>query len=331
MAGILALKQKWQEALSDLITDPKELWAILALDPVLLDSAYAAARLFPLKATRSYVSRIHPGDIHDPLLRQILPIGDELTTTVEYDLDPLSEAAFNPVPGLLHKYKSRVLVTLTSACAVHCRYCFRRHFPYADNNPGRAGWIEMMDYIRNDPNIHEVILSGGDPLSVNDATLLAFSQQLDTISHVKSLRIHTRLPIVLPERVTDELIAWINSLKQRMVFVLHTNHPREINADASAAIARLRATQALLLNQSVLLKGVNDSVDTLRMLSEVLLDNGVLPYYLHLLDKVQGAAHFDISLDSAKALHHALASELPGYLVPKLVREQPGATAKTAI
>jgi EF-P beta-lysylation protein EpmB len=324
-------KQLWQEALSDLITDPKELLDILELDPSLLSAAREAASKFPLKVTRPFVARMEKGNPYDPLLKQVLPLGIELSLIPGYSVDPLQEKHTNPVPGLLHKYVSRVLVTLTSACAIHCRYCFRRHFPYAENNPGRLGWEKIFNYIKQDTAISEVILSGGDPLSVNDGLLRSFSENLDAIHHVKILRIHTRLLVVLPERMTDELISWIKQLKQRIVIVIHANHPREIDSNVQKALQQLRIAGAHLLNQSVLLKGVNDDLKTLTALSEVLFSADVLPYYLHVLDKVQGAAHFDLPLEEAQRLHRELVKTLPGYLVPRLVREDAGEVSKTII
>lgn len=321
----------WQEALSDLITDPKELLALLELDPNLLPAARAAATLFPLKIPRNFLSRIKKGDAHDPVLHQFLPLGLELNATEGYVKDPLQEANANPISGMLHKYHGRVLVTLTSACAVHCRYCFRRYFPYAENNPGTRGWEKIFAYIGQDDSITEVILSGGDPLSVSDHLLKLFSDQLSMISHIKRLRIHTRIPIVLPERITDEFIAWLSSLKFQIVMVIHANHANEIDESVINAVQKLRQAGVQLLNQSVLLKGVNDNANALIELSEKLFSLGVLPYYLHMLDRVEGAAHFDVTESKAHELIAALMRKLPAYLVPKLAREEAGATSKTIL
>lgn len=324
-------KTDWQEALSDLITDPEELLTMLELDPALLASARAAARLFPLKIPRGFIRRIKKGDPNDPLLKQVLPLGAELLTADGFSRDPLNEVEANPVPGLLHKYHGRVLVTLTSACAVHCRYCFRRSFPYDENNPGTRGWEKIFSYIADDDSINEVILSGGDPLAVNDKVLSLFTNKLRLIPHVKTLRIHTRLPVVLPERITDTFIEWISQSRFQYVMVIHANHPLEINDDVELALNKLRAANVQLLNQSVLLKGVNDDALVLSELSKRLLQVGVLPYYLHMLDKIQGAAHFDIPHEQAVAIHAALTRLLPGYLVPRLVRENAGAPSKTLV
>lgn len=321
----------WQAALSNLITDPKDLFSLLNLDPLLLDRAYEVSRHFPLKVTHSFVERMQKGNIHDPLLQQVLPIGKELEEVTGYERDPLQEANKNPIPGLLHKYHNRVLVTLTSACAIHCRYCFRRHFPYEDNNPGKRGWEKIFSYIQENKNIQEVILSGGDPLSVSDQLLAQFCEQLAAIPHIKYLRFHTRLLVVLPERITDAFIHWLSTLKFSVVIVIHMNHPNEMSVEVVHALSRLRQAGVTLLNQSVLLKNINDDVDTLARLSETLFSAGVLPYYLHVLDKVQGAAHFDLPLSQAQTLHTQLTAKLSGYLVPKLVCEKAGALSKTVI
>lgn len=324
-------KNAWQEALLNLITDPQELLNILELDLSLLPAAIAAADAFPLKVPRGFVARMEKGNINDPLLRQVLPLGIELTKIAGYVDDPLAESNVNPVPGLLHKYHGRVLITLTSTCAVHCRYCFRRHFPYAENNPGTKGWEKMFAYISQDESITEVILSGGDPLAVSDKLLAHFLQGLKWIPHVKRLRIHSRIPVVLPERLTPELIALLTTLPLEVVLVVHVNHANEISVDVKAALSQLRAAGIHLLNQAVLLRGVNDTSACLIALSEALFAAGVLPYYLHVLDKVAGAAHFDMDLREARQLHAAMTAKLPGYLVPRLAVEEVGAHAKTIL
>lgn len=324
-------KHAWQQALSDLITDPKELWDILDLDPALLDDAYQVVRQFPLKVPRSFVARMEKGNPHDPLLKQVLPLGAELDVISGFSLHPLQEINANPVPGVLHKYHGRVLVMLTAACAIHCRYCFRRHFPYEENISGRSGWEKIFAYLKQDPGISEVILSGGDPLSVSDHLLKSFTDELVQIPHIKRLRIHTRLAVVIPERITEQFVSWLNDLPLKSVLVTHINHANEINFEVKQALERLRSIGVTLLNQSVLLKEINDNVQTLAILSETLFASGVLPYYLHILDKVQGAAHFDIPLSCAKALHTELSYQLPGYLLPKLVYEQSGKLAKNIL
>jgi L-lysine 2,3-aminomutase len=321
----------WQTALVQAITNPRELIEILELDKGLITAAEAAAKLFPLIVPRGFVARMQKGNKADPLLLQVLPLGAEQNIVSGYSVDPLQESAVNPIPGLLHKYHGRVLLTLVGTCAVNCRYCFRRHFPYADNNPGMAGWDQALNYIAQDKTINEVILSGGDPLVANDKILYTLSDKLNAIPHVKRLRIHSRLPIVLPERINAEFIAWCKQLKQRLILVTHCNHAQEICARVRSAMSALTQASVLLLNQTVLLKGVNDKADSLINLSEALFDAGIQPYYLHTLDKVQGAAHFDLSQQQALHLHQAMAKHLPGFLVPRLVQELPGATAKVAI
>jgi len=321
----------WQAALAQAVTDPQELLALLELGPEWLAAARTAARLFPLLVPRGFVARMHRRDPHDPLLRQVLPLAEELVAAEGFGVDPVGDLAAMPVPGVLHKYAGRVLLTATGACAVHCRYCFRRHFPYAEANASVDRWQAGLAYIAADPSIKEVILSGGDPLTLSDRRLAEFAQGLEEIRHVERLRLHTRLPVVLPERVTSELTAWLAASRLQKVVVIHANHPQEVDETVRHACARLRAGGATLLNQTVLLKGVNDSAAVLQQLSEALFAMGVLPYYLHCLDRVQGAAHFDIAEQRARELHATLNASLPGYLVPRLVREVPGAPGKSPV
>ncbi|MFZ2314804.1 MAG: EF-P beta-lysylation protein EpmB [Gammaproteobacteria bacterium] len=329
MLNLKTTKSDWRAALADLITDPLELLSLLELDLDLLPAAKEAAKAFPLKVPRGFLDRIEKGNINDPLLKQILPLGAELQVVSGYNEDPLAEKEANPIPGLLHKYRSRALVTLTSACAVHCRYCFRRHFPYADNNPGTRGWDKIISYIAEHSEINEIILSGGDPLAVSDKLLHAFIDKIQTVPHIRRLRIHTRLPIVMPERMTQALVETLSIFRGQVIVVVHANHPQEINTVVKEGLNRLRESGIHLLNQAVLLKGVNDDAIILSELSEVLFDAGVLPYYLHVLDKVQGAAHFDLPLETAKELHAELLTMLPGYLVPRLACEEPGKASKS--
>lgn len=321
----------WQNELINNVTDPKELLELLELSESLLPAAEAAAKSFPLKVPRSFVARMNKGDINDPLLLQILPINSELLETPGYHLDPLQETQYNPLPGLLHKYHSRVLLTLSSSCGINCRYCFRRHFDYKDNNPGSAGWDQIMEYIKQDPSISEVILSGGDPLVANDQILTNLKEKLLQISHIKRLRIHSRMPIVMPTRITADFISAVTDPNLKTIMVVHCNHPNELNAQVMSAMKEMTKAGIVLLNQTVLLKNVNDNADTLVELSETLFAAGIQPYYLHVLDKVQGAAHFDLERKHAYELHRSLASRLSGYLVPKLVCEQPGSLAKTML
>lgn len=319
----------WQQILAQGFATAQQLLEFLQL-PSLLGSELAE-RQFKTRVPRGFAQRMQIGNPHDPLLLQVLAVEDELQIRPDFVVDPLNEVVVNAIPGLIHKYHGRVLLTVTGACAIHCRYCFRRHFPYQDNNPGRLGWQSVMDYIANDPNIHEVILSGGDPLLATDTLLESLFTQLTAIAHVTTLRIHTRIPVVLPERITDDLLKLLSGCGLKVVVVLHSNHPQELNAAVEAVCRRLRHAGCHLLNQSVLLSGVNDCATTLATLSSRLFECGVLPYYLHLLDKVQGAAHFDLSIDRALTIFQQLQALLPGYLVPKLVREEGGKQQKTLI
>jgi EF-P beta-lysylation protein EpmB len=291
----------------------------------------AAAAEFPLRVPLSFVERMEPGNIDDPLLRQVLPVAEENTDHPGYSRDPLDESHAMPVPGLLHKYHGRALLTLTGACAVHCRYCFRRHFPYGESNPLGTGREMAIGYLLKHPEIGELILSGGDPLSVPDGRLSALAKQLSGIGHLHTLRIHTRLPVVLPERVDQLLLDWLTDLPQRVVMVVHCNHPNELDATVETAMRPLQQAGVVLLNQSVLLRGINDNADTLVRLSEKLLACGILPYYLHQLDRVQGAAHFAVGDNSARALMDTIHRRLPGYLVPRLVRELPDCPGKSPL
>lgn len=319
----------WRRELAAAVTDPRALLALLGLPDE--PGARTGAALFGLRVPRGFIARMRPGDRSDPLLLQVLPVAQEAETVAGFCADPLGEAAAMATPGLLHKYAGRVLLTLTGACGVHCRYCFRRHFPYADANPAGSQWEQARAYIAAHTDIHEVILSGGDPLSLGDARLAALATELAALAHVQRLRIHSRLPVVLPERITDDLLAWLGNSRLRPVLVIHANHPNEIDTQVATALRRVVAAGIPLLNQSVLLRGINDDLETLCALSETLFEAGALPYYLHQLDPVQGAAHFAVGDDLARELLTGLRARLPGYLVPRLVREQAGAPGKTPL
>lgn len=321
----------WQRDFAAAITDPAELAAVLNLPDAWVEPARRAATLFGLRVPRSFVERMRPGDPADPLLRQVLPVEAEWDRRSGFESDPLREAEVRRAPGLLQKYAHRALVITTGACAMHCRYCFRREFPYDLERGDTGRWHEAVAAIVGDPSLREVILSGGDPLSLSTSRLRALTDALRPATHLESLRLHTRNAIVLPSRVDAALLEWIDNLPWRVTVVLHANHPQELQGDALDAIARLRETGALLLNQAVLLRGVNDDAQVLATLSRRLHAHGVLPYYLHLLDRVNGTTHFEVPETRGVALVDALARELPGYLVPKLAREQPGAAAKTVI
>ncbi len=321
----------WQAEMASAITSPLELVTELGLDPGLVSAAIAAGGTFRLRVPRSYVARIRYGDPTDPLLRQVLPIKDELADVADYTADPLGERAALRAPGLLQKYHGRALLITTSVCAVHCRYCFRREFPYAEQTSESSRWNEALDEIARDASIEEVILSGGDPLSLSDSRLSGLTDAIQRIPHVRRLRVHTRQPVVLPSRVDEGLTQWLTQLRLPVVFVLHVNHPNEIDADVRAACALLHDSGVTLLNQTVLLQGVNDDAAVLAELSRKLFEAGVLPYYLHVLDRVRGAAHFDVPEARARVIAGQLAAQMPGYLVPRLAREIYGAPAKVTL
>jgi EF-P beta-lysylation protein EpmB len=317
--------------MAEAITSPQELLTVLGLPLSLLGPAEAAAAAFGLRVPRSYVARMRHGDPRDPLLRQVLPLGEELVPAEGFGTDPLGEHAALRAPSLLHKYHARALLITTPACAVHCRYCFRREFPYAEATGDAPRWSAALAEIAADPSVTEVILSGGDPLSLGDERLGDLLERLSAIPHIRRLRVHSRTPIVLPSRVDDGLARGLRRAGRPVVMVLHSNHPRELDAEVAAACAQLSASGVMLLNQSVLLKGVNDDPAVLAALSERLFEVGVLPYYLHLLDRVRGTAHFEVSEEDAQRIAGQLAATLPGYLVPRLVRETAGAPAKLAL
>ena len=319
---------RWQQALREAVRDPRELLDLLGLDrlaPRLSDEAMVQ---FPLRVPRGFVARMRRGDPRDPLLRQVLPLDDEMRPMPGFGLDAVGDGAAKTAPGVIQKYRGRALLVATGSCAIHCRYCFRRHFPYAEETAARDGWRDAIDLIRQDASIEEVLLSGGDPLSLSNGKLAELTGALADIPHLRRLRIHSRLPIVVPERVDDGLMGWLTALPWPVTLVVHANHANEFDGTVDAALGRLRAAGVHLLNQAVLLRGVNDSVDALGALSERGFAAGVLPYYLHQLDRVAGVAHFEVDDAQARALHAGLAARLSGYLVPRLVREIPGDTGK---
>ncbi|MGD2073346.1 MAG: EF-P beta-lysylation protein EpmB [Gammaproteobacteria bacterium] len=322
---------RWQTLLGEAVTDPEQLLRELELPARLLPGALRASAGFRLQVPRGFVRRMAKGDPADPLLRQVLPLAAELEPAPGFRMDPLDELESMPKPGVLHKYRGRVLLTVTGACAVHCRYCFRRHYPYKHASAARENARHAIDYLRSQPEVDEVILSGGDPLTLPDSRLAALVTELATAPQLRRLRIHSRLPVVLPERVDSRLLQWMTTSGFQVVLVIHCNHPNEIDLSVRQALEKLRAAGVTLLNQAVLLRGVNDRVEALAELSTRLFEAGVLPYYLHQLDPVQGAAHFEVDDRTAKALVDAIRSRLPGYLVPRLVREQARQPHKTPI
>ncbi|WP_286713189.1 EF-P beta-lysylation protein EpmB [Acinetobacter sp. UBA2581] len=332
MTQYLYQEANWQSQLSDLITDPQELLQILQLSPdQLLSGALLASQAFKLRVPRAFVSRMQLGNPLDPLLLQVLPHHLELEDHPGFVTDPLGEEQANQQPGVLHKYKSRFLLTLTGACAVHCRYCFRRHFPYQENLPKNEDWINIKQYLESQPDINEVILSGGDPLTLSNRKLKTWIERLESVPHLKFLRIHSRVPIVIPNRIDEELLSMLKNSRLRIILVVHSNHASELDDLTCKQLNQLVQHQITVLNQAVLLKGVNDSAQVLIDLSYRLFDAGVMPYYLHVLDKVRGAHHFDLPAEHINEIYTEVLANLPGYLVPKLVREIAGEKNKTPL
>lgn len=319
----------WQHALRAAFTRPAELLAYLELDPDLPSLDAERLRDFPLRVPRGFAARMRKGDPKDPLFLQVWPSAREAEPAPGFVQDAVGDLASAVGDGVLHKYQGRALLITTGACAVHCRYCFRRHFPYSDALAARGHWQPALERLAADPSIREAILSGGDPLSLSDERLAELFEGLARIPHLERLRIHTRQPIVLPERVDAGLLRILDAVPIPKVMVLHANHANELAPDVGAALGRLRGAGLTLLNQSVLLREVNDTPEALLSLHARLFSLGVLPYYLHTMDRVDGAAHFEVSDDQAGSLMRAISSQAPGYLVPRLAREVPGEPAKS--
>jgi len=329
MINHLITQKNWQKQLSEAITSVDELLSILKLESLRAD--VYVPKHFELRVPRDFVAKMTVGDRHDPLLKQVLPDKQEQINVTGYVADPLSENTQNPVKGMLHKYQSRVLLTITGACAIHCRYCFRQHFDYSANMPTADAKESIINHITAHPDINEVILSGGDPLNVTNRRLFAWLDTLESIPQLTTIRLHTRLPLVIPARLDEALLTRLSQSRCDIVMVIHCNHANEIDAFTSEQLQRARNAGITLLNQAVLLTGINDSVEVQTQLSQRLFSAGVLPYYLHVLDKVAGAAHFDSDEQTAIALYWSLLAALPGYLVPKLVRELPNKRFKVPI
>lgn len=321
----------WQLEYKTSITNIELLCQTLGLNIEQLPISYQANEQFQLRVTQSYVERMQHNNPNDPLLLQVLPTSQEENHIDGYLKDPVGDLQSIKSPGLLHKYNGRALILATSRCAIHCRYCFRRHFPYSTQNPRNESWTKTIQELKKDQSIAEVILSGGDPLVLDDAELIKLISKLEPIKHIKRLRIHTRLPVVIPNRINNELLNWISNTRLKVIMVLHINHANEINIQMHEKLQKLKDINCTLLNQSVLLKSINDQPSALINLSEALFSAGILPYYLHLLDKVDGAAHFDVCEDSARNLMREITKHLPGYLVPKLVRETANEQSKSLI
>lgn len=326
-----AQARSWQALWRDAVRDPRELLDLLDLGAYSARISDTAARQFELRVPRGFVAKMRRGDPGDPLLRQVLPLVEEERIVAGYGVDAVGDAAARGATGLIHKYEGRALLIATGSCAVHCRYCFRRHFPYGEETAAANRWRDALAYLRADTSVSEVLLSGGDPLSLATAKLAELTDALRDLPHIRRLRLHTRLPIVLPERVDAELLRWLGRLPWPVAIVVHANHANELGDDVADALRALRGTGASLLNQSVLLREVNDDIHALAELSERLFDVGVLPYYLHQLDRVAGTAHYEVDDARARRLHADLSARLPGYLLPRLVREIPGSPGKTPL
>ena len=321
----------WQNDLANAYTDPLVLLHYLQLHEKHLPYRFAKSADFPMRVPQNYADRMEKGNPYDPLLLQVLPLLSEQLEVEGYVADPVGDLDAIVTPGMLHKYHNRVLLISTGACAIHCRYCFRRNFPYSDSILTRSHWKDYSDHLISHPQINEVILSGGDPLVLSDARLQALYNNLDNFKQIKIIRIHTRIPVVLPKRVDNNFLKTIEQSRKQFVLVLHCNHANELNQQVVDAISKLRDHNIILLNQSVLLKGINDSVEALAKLSEKLTFAGVLPYYLHMLDPVHGAAHFAVSEHRAKHIMTELRSKISGYMLPKLVREIAGNSSKMPV
>ncbi|MEX0701590.1 MAG: EF-P beta-lysylation protein EpmB [Planctomycetales bacterium] len=329
--SLVTNSSNWHRSLAAAVRDPDVLIDRLGLPDALRPAARQAVESFPLLVPESYLARMTPGDPGDPLLLQVLPLADELRTVPGFTSDPVGDADAREAPGLLHKYEGRMLLVATGACAVHCRYCFRRHYPYGDEPRRLDDWEPAMQAIAEDASVREVILSGGDPLILADSRLAALIGRLDAVPHLRRLRIHSRLPIVLPDRVTSDLLDLLTASRLQPIVVVHANHSQELVADCAEAVRRIVRAGVPTLNQAVLLRGINDSAAIQSALCERLVDLGAMPYYLHQLDRVAGAAHFEVSPEEGLAIIAELRDRLPGYAVPRYVRELPGATSKSPI
>ena len=322
--------RNWKNILQQTSSSPEEILSKLDIEDSSLISRQANQD-FPLRVPAGFISKMSKNDPADPLFKQIWPSAEEEIDQTGFSKDPLNEVKRQATPGLLHKYHGRVLLVLTGACAIHCRYCFRRHFPYSDSNPSGENLQKAIEYLQKETSVTEVILSGGDPLSISDERLSELVSRLAEIPHLKRLRIHTRFPVVVPERINDACLDWLSSTQLQLAIVLHVNHANELDKSVEQAVLKLRNRNIPLFNQSVLLKGINDSAEALVALSEALYSYGIIPYYLHLLDPVSGASHFEVGESSARLLMQDIQKRLPGYLIPRLVREDPETAHKTII
>ncbi len=329
----LSVESQWQKELKESFTRLEDLLHFLQIDSLTMAEDSRARDLFSMRVPKPFARLMTPNNEHDPLLLQVLPSRNEFLESADFVADPLDEHD-SKQPGLLHKYQSRVLIMFKTGCAVNCRYCFRRHFPYADNSVNKKQLLEHIEYLKHHPEVNEVILSGGDPLMAKDDALLWFINELQHITHIKRLRIHTRLPVVIPSRITHDLVNILSNAATnhfKVLMVLHINHANEISDALKNGVTRLKQANVTILNQAVFLNGVNDSVAAQVALSEQLFEADILPYYLHLFDKVKGAVHFDVHEERVKYIYQGMLKALPGFLVPKLVREIGGEVSKTPI
>ena len=324
----LASGTAWRSEMASAIRDVDDLWDTLALPLEMLPAAREQSKAFPLMVTRPFLGRMKRGDLNDPLLRQVMPLAQEGAVITGYGPDPVGESLVHDEPGLLRKYQGRALLICTGSCAVHCRYCFRRHFPYDQRPRGKRWWSSACERIAEDSSIDEVILSGGDPFVLPDNELQALVTDLAQIPHVERLRVHTRLPIMIPQRIDEALLSWMAQTRLKVIVVIHANHAQEFDDEVVESLKRLAMTGVHLFNQSVLMKDINDSAEALLALSKRLLSSSVMPYYLHALDPVQGAAHFAVSDERACVIMDELHRRASGYLIPRLVREVPGEVGK---
>jgi EF-P beta-lysylation protein EpmB len=327
---LLQNRQIWQQELADGFSNIDEICKYLNI-PLADNKATLSAINFPFRVPREFVDRMEKGNLNDPLLKQILPTVDEHIATPDFTHDPVGDLQSMTETGVIHKYQGRVLLITTGSCAINCRYCFRRNFPYGDFQLSSSKYIKAINYIESHQDISEVILSGGDPLLLNDQKLIGLIQKIESIPHIKRIRIHSRIPIVLPSRITTELCEYLLAVKKDIILVVHANHANELNDKVKFACKQLKSANITLLNQAVLLKGINNTVERLSTLHEKLFTFNIMPYYLHLLDKAAGTVHFEVSEDEGILLMNQIKKILPGYLVPKLVKELTGATNKIII
>ena len=321
----------WQRELAGGFRSPRALLDYLELGYLWRPEMEEAASRFPLRVPRYFADLMAKGNPDDPLLRQVLPLGAELSFVPGFTTDPTGDRQARCGPGLLRKYHGRALLLATGSCAINCRYCFRRHYPHADQQAHPGDWGPVLSELRRDNGVSEIILSGGDPLILANSRLAELLGELEELPHLRRLRIHSRLPVVLPERIDAGLVEMLADSRLGCALVIHANHPAELTDELGDALAPLCQRGVTLLNQSVLLRQVNDDPETQIGLCELLYDYNVLPYYLHVLDKVKGAAHFDVPEHQARKIHQHMQRRLPGYLLPRLVRELPGKPSKVPV